>query len=255
MLIIISPAKTLNFETARIISQKSYPEFSSQANQLVQLLKKYTVAELMEMMEISHKLATLNVGRYKIWQKEPDENRMRQAICAFNGEVYSGLNVSDWEESDFAFAQEHLRILSGLYGVLRPLDFINPYRLEMGTKLPNKKGDTLYDFWGSQITKNIGTQLKAQGDPFLINLASNEYAKAFRTKELKATVITPVFKEGKNGNYSVVSIFAKKARGMMSRHIVKNQISEPEQLKSFTDGGYSYNDRLSHKLEWVFTRG
>jgi cytoplasmic iron level regulating protein YaaA (DUF328/UPF0246 family) len=255
MLLLLSPAKTLDFKNARIVAQKSFPEFSSQASQLIQLLKKYSIPELMEMMDISDKLALLNVSRFKIWQKEPNENLMRQAICAFNGEAYTGLNVSDWTDVDFTFAQEHLRILSGLYGVLRPLDFISPYRLEMGTKLPNKKGENLYVFWGNQITKNIGSQLKAQDDNFLINLASNEYFKAIRPKELKAEIITPIFKEGKNGQFSVVSIFAKKARGMMSRYIIKNQILRPQQIKEFSESGYSYNDRFSKGNEWVFTRG
>lgn len=255
MLIILSPAKTLDFENARIIEQKSFPEFNNQANQLIQLLKKYSVSELMGMMDISDKLALLNVSRFKTWQKEPDETIMRQAICAFNGEAYTGLNVNDWTDVDFAFAQEHLRILSGLYGVLRPLDYISPYRLEIGIKLPNKKGGSLYEFWGNQITKNIGSQLKTQGDNFLINLASNEYFKAIRPKELKAEIITPAFKEGKNGQFNVVSIFAKKARGMMSRYIIKNRISQPQQIKEFTESGYSYNDRLSNGNEWVFTRG
>jgi cytoplasmic iron level regulating protein YaaA (DUF328/UPF0246 family) len=255
MLIILSPAKTLDFEKARIVAQKSFPEFNQQAAQLIQLLKKYSIPELREMMDISDKLASLNFARYKHWQKEPDENLMRQAICAFNGDAYTGLNVSDWSDADFAYSQEHLQILSGLYGVLRPLDYISPYRLEMGIKLPNKKGDSLYGFWGNQITKNLSSQLKSQGDSSLINLASNEYFKAVRVKELNAEVITPVFKDAQNGEYKVVSFFAKKARGMMSRFIIKNRIAQPQNIKEFTDGGYSYNDRLSRGNEWVFTRG
>jgi len=255
MLILLSPAKTLDFENARVVTQKSFPEFSHQASQLINLLKKYSVSELMEMMDISDKLAILNAARFKTWQKELNETLMRQAICAFNGDAYTGLNVSDWTDADFAYSQEHLRILSGLYGVLRPLDYISPYRLEMGIKLPNKKGETLYHFWGNQIAKNISNQLKEQGDNTLVNLASNEYFKALKIKELKTELITPVFKDAQNGEYKVVSFFAKKARGIMSRYIIKNRISQPHQIKEFTDSGYSFNDRLSNEKEWVFTRG
>lgn len=254
MLIVLSPAKTLEFENARIIKQKSFPEFPDQAEELVEILKTFSGAELMKLMSISDKLATLNVTRFKEWLKNPDEKLMRQAICTFNGEVYTGLNVADWNDADFAFGQEHIRILSGLYGVLRPLDYISPYRLEMGTKLPNNKGENLYQFWDKKITDSIQKQLNQQGDKVLINLASNEYFKSIQTKNLDAQIITPVFKDAKNGQYKLISFFAKKARGLMSRFIIKNQLSEPEQLKEFSDGGYYYNDRLSKGNQWVFTR-
>lgn len=254
MLIVLSPAKTLEFENARIIKQKSFPEFPDQAEELVKILKTFSGAELMKLMSISDKLATLNVARFKEWLKKPDEKLMRQAICAFNGDVYTGLNVADWNNADFAFGQEHIRILSGLYGVLRPLDYISPYRLEMGTKLPNNKGENLYQFWDKKITDSIQQQLNQQGDRVLINLASNEYFKSIQTKNLDAEIITPVFKDAKNGQYKLISFFAKKARGIMSRFIIKNQLSEPEQLKEFSDGGYYYNDRLSKGNQWVFTR-
>lgn len=254
MLIILSPAKTIDFENARVIAQKSFPEFPKEAAQLVKILKTYKPAELKKLMSISDKLAALNFSRFKTWQNNTDEKTMRQAICAFNGDVYTGLNVSDWNPADFSFAQEHIRILSGLYGILRPLDYINAYRLEMGTKLPNSKGENLYQFWDNKITKSIQMQLNEQGDKVLINLASNEYYKAIQSKKLKAEIITPVFKDAKNGEYKLLSFFAKKARGMMSRFIIKNQLYKAEQLKEFTDGGYAYNDRLSKAGEWVFTR-
>jgi cytoplasmic iron level regulating protein YaaA (DUF328/UPF0246 family) len=254
MLIVLSPAKTLNFESARVLDQKSFPEFPNEAAQLVKILKTYKAQELKKLMSISDKLAALNFVRFTEWQKKPDEMTMRQAICAFNGDVYTGLNVDDWNIADFAFAQEHIRILSGLYGVLRPLDYISPYRLEMGTRLPSNKGENLYSFWDQKITKSIQAQLNNQGDKVLINLASNEYYKAIQSKKLKAEIITPIFKDAKNGEYKLVSFFAKKARGMMSRFVIKNQLNKAEQLKEFTDGGYSYNDRLSKGNEWVFTR-
>jgi len=208
----------------------------------------------MELMSISKKLADINVTRFKNWKQVPNEQLMRQAICAFNGDVYTGLNVSDWSLNDFAFGQDHIRILSGLYGVLRPLDYIYPYRLEMGTKLPNSKGENLYQFWNHLITESIQKQLNNQGDNVIINLASNEYFKSIKTKKMDAQLITPVFKNAKNGQYKLVSFFAKKARGLMSRFIVKNQLTEPEQIKEFSLGGYNYNDRLTKGNEWVFTR-
>ena len=254
MLIVISPAKTLDFEKACIVTQESSPEFLNRAAELVKVLRKYNSDELMDLMSISDKLALLNTLRFKQWQKDMPKEFTRQAICAFKGDVYTGLNVNDWNSDDFGFAQEHLRILSGLYGVLRPLDYISPYRLEMGTKLATKKDNNLYEFWGNTITKSINTQLTNQGDSVLINLASNEYFKSIKSKELAAEIITPVFKDFKNGEYKIISFFAKKARGMMSRFIIKNQLTQPEQLKEFNDSGYLYNDRLSKNNQLVFTR-
>lgn len=255
MLIVISPAKTLDFKKARIIKQDSLPEFSANAAELIKILKLYKTDELMELMGISEKLAMLNEFRFKQWQQEPAKELARQAVCAFKGEVFTGINVNDWSDSDFEFAQSHLRILSGLYGVLRPLDYISAYRLEMGTKLQTKKANSLYEFWGNKITHSIGNQLAKQGDSVLINLASNEYFKSIKTKNLNAEIITPVFKDFKNGDYKIISIYAKKARGMMSRFIIKNRLNNPGQLKGFADGGYYYNDRLTNTNQMVFTRG
>lgn len=254
MLIVISPAKTLDFEKAIVVKQHSYPEFINQAESLVKILKQYLPNELMSLMAISEKLANLNVLRFKQWQKLPSKVVAKQAICAFKGDVYTGLNVNDWGEKDFDFAQSHISILSGLYGVLRPLDYISAYRLEMGSKLQTKKGDNLYEYWGDKITKSIEAKLLEQSDSVLINLASNEYFKSIKSKSINAEIITPIFKDFKNGDYKIISFYAKKARGMMSRFVIKNQLSKPEQLKEFTDGGYSYNDRLSKGNEWVFTR-
>lgn len=254
MLIIISPAKTLDFENARVVKQDSYPEFPNKAHELVKILKKFKADDLMSLMSISDKLSHLNTLRFKEWLKEPPRELAKQAICAFKGDVYTGINVDDWDLKDFSFAQEHMRILSGLYGVLRPLDYINPYRLEMGTKLETKKGKNLYEFWGDTITKSVNTQLKNQGDKVLINLASNEYFKSIKTKKIKAEIITPEFKDFKNGEYKMISFFAKKARGMMSRYIIKNQLTEAEKIKEFSAGGYFFNDRLTKGNHWVFTR-
>lgn len=254
MLILLSPAKTLDFENARVLPLHTYPEFAEKAKPLIKQLRKYSPKELMDLMNISQNLAQLNHSRFRDWTPVLDETHMRQAICAFHGDVYTGLNVSNWEESDFSFAQEHIRILSGLYGVLRPLDYIAPYRLEMGTRLQNPKGETLYAYWGGLVTKSIQKQLRTQGDDVLINLASNEYFKVVQPKKIRAQWVTPVFKDAQNGQYKVVSFFAKKARGMMSRFIVKNRLHLPGQIKEFNESGYSYNHRLSKGTEWVFTR-
>jgi len=254
MLIVISPAKTLDFDNARIVKHDSFPEHAHRANELVSILKKYDLSELMQLMGISDKLASLNFYRFKQWQAIPAKDLARQAICAFKGEVYTGLNVDDWDDIDFDFAQDHLRILSGLYGVLRPLDYIAPYRLEMGTKLQTKESENLYEFWGDTLTKSIKKTLSSQGDNILINLASNEYFKSLKAKDLNSEIITPVFKDFKKGQYKLISIYAKKARGMMSRYIIKNQISDVHKLKEFTEEGYLYNDRLTKGNEWVFTR-
>ena len=254
MLIILSPAKTLDFKDAQIVKQESFPEFAEQAQILVNTLKTYLPDELMQLMSISEKLATLNELRFKQWSKYPPKEMAKQAICAFKGDVYTGLNVNDWSDEDFAFSQKHIRILSGLYGVLRPLDYISAYRLEMGTKLQTEKDDNLYKYWGDMITNNIEKQLISQGDDILINLASNEYFKSVKHKSINANIITPIFKDYKNDKYKIISFYAKRARGMMSRFIIKNQLTKPHQLKEFTNAGYYYNDRLTKGNDWVFTR-
>ncbi len=253
MLILLSPSKTLDFEKARILPQHSYPEFTEKAIPLIKTLANYSPDELMVLMKISHTLAQLNYIQIKKWTSMPNA-ALRQAVCAFQGDVYTGLQVNDWHETDFSYSQEHLRILSGLYGVLRPLDYIAPYRLEMGTKLQNPKGETLYKYWEELVTQSINKQLQKQGDNILVNLASSEYFKVIQAKKIKARWITPVFKEAQNGQYKIVSFFAKKARGMMSRFIIKNQLQSPEHIKEFCEEGYSFNERLSNQSEWIFTR-
>ena len=253
MIIIISPAKRLNFDAASIRKQ-SVPLFLKDANHLVARLQKLSAEELQKLMSVSTKIADLNTDRFKVWDQSTAKEKAKQALLAFNGDVYSGLDVASFEPKDFDFAQKHLRILSGLYGVLKPLDMIQPYRLEMGTRLKNKQGSDLYDFWGSRITDTIGAELKKMREAVLINLASNEYFHSIIPDHLNARIITPIFKEKKNGVYKVISFTAKRARGMMARYIIKNRIKIPEALKQFREGNYRYQTKLSNETQWVFTR-
>lgn len=253
MLIVISPAKTLDF-TTKIPSQlKSEPEFKKEANQLASLLKKFDQAQLSKLMSISPKLAELNYNRYQVWQSDPDESITRQAIFAFKGNVYNGLQAYNFSDIDLDFAKNHLIILSGLYGILSPLDLIQEYRLEMGIKLENNKGNNLYTFWKAIVTKNIEKLIKSD-DNIIINLASDEYFNSIQHKTINARIIKPVFKDYKNGSYKFLSVYGKKARGLMTRFIIKNQITNPEQLKLFDLGGYYYNHNLTKGDTWVFTR-
>lgn len=254
MLIVISPAKTLNMEKiSNAFSTNAV--FPKESEYLVSLLRQYSDRELEDMMSISSKLAVLNEQRFKEWKLPVTDENGKQAVFAFSGEVYTGLDASSFNDDDISFSQLHLRILSGLYGVLKPTDLIAAYRLEMGTKLPNDKGDTLYAFWGDKINKEVQKAIDEQGDNILINLASNEYFKSVQSKNLDANIITPEFKDYKNGQYKVISFYAKKARGLMTRFIIKNKISDPEQLKLFDQEGYFYNDELSNGNKLVFTRG
>jgi len=205
-------------------------------------------------MKVSTKIADLNFDRYEAWKKPFTPKNAKQAILAFKGDVYTGLDAESFKADDFKFAQNHLRVLSGLYGLLRPLDLMQPYRLEMGTKLDTEEGKNLYEFWGSDITQGLNKQLKKIKSDTLINLASNEYFKSVKSKELNATIITPAFKEYKNGEYKMIGIYAKKARGLLSRYIIKNMLSDPEDFKSFNEEGYRFNKTLSKGNNWVFTR-
>jgi cytoplasmic iron level regulating protein YaaA (DUF328/UPF0246 family) len=255
MLLVISPAKTLDFNKSATTLLKTAPDFSKEAGLLVKRLQKLSISDLQQLMLISHDLASLNAKRFAEWKPTPFAQDTLQAVFAFRGDVYTGLQIDDFTEEELNFCQEHLRILSGLYGSLRPLDAIQPYRLEMGTAMQIGKFKNLYDFWGSKITNSISKALKEQHDGILINLASNEYFKAIKTKTLKATIITPSFKEYKDGDYRMVSFFAKKARGMMVRFIIKNHIGHADDLKHFEEDGYFYNHALSKPFEPVFTRG
>ena len=253
MIVIISPAKRLDFDSSTIRKQ-SVPLFLGDANHLVAHLRKLSTKQLQELMSISSKIADLNTDRFKTWDNSTATPKAKQALLAFNGDVYSGLDATSFETKDFDFAQKHLRILSGLYGVLKPLDMIQPYRLEMGTRLKNKQGKDLYDFWGSRITEAINAELKTMRNAVLINLASNEYFHSIVPDHLNAKVITPIFKEKKNGTYKIISFTAKRSRGMMARYIIKNRIKTPESLKQFREGDYRYQTKLSNETQWVFTR-
>ena len=254
MLVIISPAKTLKTDI-QAIENSTTPVLINKSKKLAGILKGYNPAQLAELMGISTKLSWLNFERYQQWKSPYIYREALNAIYAFRGEVYIGLDIDSFSEEDVAYIQDHLRILSGLYGVLKPLDAILPYRLEMGTKLSVGKHQNLYKFWGNLITQTLNKDLKAFGENTLINLASAEYFKSINTKLLIANIITPVFKENKGGNYKVISIYAKKARGMMTRFIMKNRINQANDIKHFEHEGYYFNEILSNKSSFVFTRG
>lgn len=252
MLTVISPAKSLDFDTPAHTSKNSKPIFSKQTNELVSVMRGKSARDLSKLMGISPKLAELNVERYQHFK--PRAKDAKQAILAFKGDVYIGLDAETYNERDFNFAQKHLRILSGLYGVLKPLDLIQPYRLEMGTRLKLGRKTGLYDFWGEEIGKSLGQELAAQKNNTLVNLASNEYFKAVTKEHLPGRIITPAFKDYSNGSYKFLSFFAKKARGSMATFIVKERIDKPEDLKQFNVDGYVYNESFSTEDTWVFTR-
>ena len=255
MLIVVSPAKTLDYETPLPISKTSQPVFMKRSAVLVDMLRDYTPKKLGKLMSISDKLAELNVNRYEAWEPKATKNNARHALFAFKGDVYQGIDAYKLKEADILFAQEHLRMLSGLYGILRPLDLMQPYRLEMGTRLDGDHGNNLYDFWGPEITKALNKQLKKIGSDVLLNLASNEYYKSVIPSSLKARVISPVFKDMKNGKYKLISFFAKKARGTMSGWIVRKKVTDPRKLVKFAEDGYRYSAEESTEDKPVFLRG
>lgn len=254
MLAIISPAKTLDFESAVKNFPVSQPHFTDYSEQLIEVCRKLSPQDLSSLMSINDKLAGLNVARFAEWTKIHNENNSRAALFAFKGDVYTGLDADSLSEDDVAFAQSHLRMLSGLYGLLKPLDLMQPYRLEMGTKLVNPKGKDLYAFWGNVITQAVQQAIDAQGDNILINLASDEYYKSVKENHLNAQIIKPVFLDNKNGKYKVISFYAKKARGLMCRYLIQNRLTEIEQLKEFDLGGYWFDSTLSTGTEFVFKR-
>jgi len=254
MLVVLSPAKNLDLSPVSLSVDVSEPALMSDSKSLARQCKKLSPADLSSLMGISDKLAILNAERFASFSVPFTQDNAKPAVMAFNGDVYLGLDAASMSDDDLDFAQQHLRILSGLYGVLKPLDLMQAYRLEMGTKLANSRGDNLYQYWGSKIAKELNKSQIGGDDEILINLASNEYFKAVDKKALKARVITPVFKDEKNGKYKVISFFAKKARGLMARYIVDHQIITPEQLKAFDTAGYQYSKELSQSDEWVFIR-
>lgn len=254
MLILISPAKTLDYQSPLATSRYTQPELLEYSQQLIGIARQLSAPQIGKLMSISDKLADLNATRFHDWHPDFTPKNARQAILAFKGDVYTGLQAETLSEADFDFAQQHLRMLSGLYGVLRPLDLMQPYRLEMGIKLENAKGKDLYQFWGDVITNTLNQALQAQGDDIVINLASDEYFRSVKTKQLQGTLIKPVFLDEKNDQFKVISFYAKKARGLMSRYIIENRLSHPEQLTRFDSEGYYYDADASGAGEMVFKR-
>lgn len=254
MLMVISPAKTLDYTSENSMKEFTQPQHVRQASELITILKKIPAHKLASLMNISDKLAALNVARYSQWHSKFTLSNAKQAILAFKGDVYSGLAVEDFTAQDFNFAQAHLRILSGLYGLLRPLDLMQPYRLEMGVKLANSQGENLYAFWGMQITDWLNQVLMKQNSDILLNLASKEYFKSICLKDLAAKVIDVDFKDLKNGQYKIISFYAKKARGMMARYVIKNRIMDVQQLQAFNSEGYYYSEQHSTDYKLVFLR-
>ena len=255
MIAILSPSKTLNSEISSQTEQFSLPQFSDEAALIVDKLRTFSPAQLQKLMKINPKLAELNANRFLNWKPGIDPEVSKQAILQFKGEVYNGLKAETLSAKDLAYAQDHLRILSGMYGVLRPLDMIRPYRLEIGTPLKLKRKKDLYHFWGSGPTDHIMQLMEETNQRYIINLASDEYFKALDTKKLNAEIIKPVFKDYKNGTYKFITVYGKKARGMITRFLIKNRIEKVEELKLFDEDGYFFNDQLSRGNEWVFTRG
>jgi len=254
MIIVISPAKSL-YEKAPIqLENYTSADFLPEAEKIVSAMKKKKPAQLAKLMDISPKLADLNYHRFQEWTLPFTPENSWQAVMMFNGDVYQGMKAETFSPSEFETAQQHLRILSGVYGLLKPLDLIQPYRLEMGTNIGIARKKNLYEFWKTKITAKLNQELAESGQKELINLASNEYFSAIDTKKLKARIITPAFKEHKNGQYQMISFFAKRARGLMSRFIIQNQITDPEEIKAFDMEGYYYNNQLSKGDHWVFTR-
>jgi cytoplasmic iron level regulating protein YaaA (DUF328/UPF0246 family) len=252
MLIVLSPAKSLDLDTPPTTDQRTTPQFIDRAAQLIRILKDYSPAQVGELMSISDPLAVLNVTRYADWH--PDHLDARQAVMSFDGDVYTGLDARSLDAAALDYVQRHLRILSGLYGVLRPLDRMHPYRLEMGTKLQNARGKDLYAFWGETVTGALNEALAANGAGAVVNLASEEYFRSVKPKLLDAPVITPVFEDWKNGKYKIISFFAKRARGMMARYAAQRALTDPERLKEFDVDGYAFDAGASKERTWVFRR-
>jgi cytoplasmic iron level regulating protein YaaA (DUF328/UPF0246 family) len=254
MFMILSPAKTLDFKSPALARKYTQPAWLHESTPLVERLQKFSPAEIASLMGVSDALAALNVARYAEWSPPFTPENARQAILAFAGDVYEGLDAVRFSEADLDWAQTHLGILSGLYGLLRPLDLIQPYRLEMGIKLNNRQGKDLYAWWGAKLRDAVTAAVAASGSAVLINLASEEYFKAIRAKELSLPVIQPVFEDWKNGQYKIISFYAKRARGLMARYAVENRIDAPEALKDFDCEGYAYVPAASEENTWVFRR-
>ncbi len=252
MLIVLSPAKSLDMETPPTTKLHSQPAFLDHSAQLITRLREFSPTQIGELMDLSDALSTLNVTRYASWT--PDTAEGRQAVMAFNGDVYGGLQARTLTPKQLAYAQSRIRILSGLYGMLRPLDLIHPHRLEMGTRLDNPRGKDLYAFWGETITHALNQSAAEQGAEVLVNLASEEYFKSVKPKALAMPVITPQFEDWKNGKYKIISFYAKRARGLMARYAAVKGITDPHKLKKFTVDGYAFDKKDSDDRTWIFRR-
>ncbi|WP_397459554.1 peroxide stress protein YaaA [Pseudomonas asplenii] len=254
MLMVISPAKTLDFETPPVTKRYTQPQYLDHSQELIEQLRLLSPAQISELMHVSDKIGGLNAARFGSWTPAFNPENAKQALLAFKGDVYTGLNAEDFSDADFDFAQTHLRMLSGLYGLLRPLDLMQPYRLEMGTRFANGRGKDLYAFWGTRISEWLNEALSAQGDDVLLNLASNEYFSAVKRTALNARIINTEFRDQKNGQYKIISFYAKKARGMMARFVIRERITHPDQLKAFDEQGYCFSAELSQPDNLVFLR-
>jgi cytoplasmic iron level regulating protein YaaA (DUF328/UPF0246 family) len=254
MLFVLSPAKSLDYDTPPTTSEFTQPEFLDDSQTLVNQLKELAPSDLASLMKISDKLATLNAARYGSWQTPFTSDNAKQAMLSFTGDVYQGLDATSLDEQGLEFAQQHVRILSGLYGLLKPLDLMQPYRLEMGTRLANERGKNLYEFWGKTLQDKLLSEFVGHDEPVLINLASKEYFTALQLKSFPNRVITPVFKDWKNGQYKHINFYAKKARGLMTRYAIDNQVTRVDDLKNFDYEGYQFAEDLSNGDDWVFTR-
>jgi cytoplasmic iron level regulating protein YaaA (DUF328/UPF0246 family) len=254
MLTIISPAKKLDYRSSVTATAHTQPALLKHSQELLEGLKKLSPQDVCRLMGLSDKLGALNYERFQEWSAPFNEDNARQAVLAFKGDVYQGLGADSMSEAELQWAQDHLRILSGLYGILRPLDLMQAYRLEMGTKFATQRGSDLYSFWDGIITAELNEQL-TDADAVLLNLASNEYFKAVKQKNIRARIVTPVFMDSKDGKYKIISFFAKKARGLMAAFIIKGKITDVEDIKNFDSDGYSFNSALSEGDRWVFTRG
>ena len=253
--IILSPSKTINQSVGRNYDEYDLPYYLKESSEISRKLSKCKVKELGELLDTSNKLSELAYDRYQFWNIDHSLVNAKQAILSFKGDVYSGLDADSFSDEDLSYSNDHLIIFSGLYGILQSLDLIQPYRLEIAAKLKIGRKKDLYDFWKDKITSRLNQLMESDDNPILINLASNEYFKSIDTKRIKCPIITQVFKENKNGNYKVVSIFAKRARGLLTSYIIRNRIDDPEKIKLFDEEGYYYNDNLSSRSEIVFTRG
>jgi cytoplasmic iron level regulating protein YaaA (DUF328/UPF0246 family) len=252
MLIVLSPAKSLDLETPPTTKLHTQPSFLDHSEQLINRLREFSPTELGELMDLSDNLSVLNVARYATWTKDTSE--ARQAVMTFNGDVYDGLDARTLKSAQLDYAQSRIRILSGLYGMLRPLDLIHPHRLEMGTRLSNPRGKDLYTFWGETITQALNSTAQEQGAETLVNLASEEYFKSVKPKLLDVPVITPLFEDWKNGKYKIISFYAKRARGLMARYAAVKGITDPQKLKKFNVDGYAFDKAGSDDKTWLFRR-